>query len=328
MKPLESIGFYTLSDSRVMKASWKSPLYRCEMVITGRCNLRCPYCRGLPNGFDKDMDLKSAEKTLAIWANEGMRNVRFSGGEPMLHPNIGEFVKIAKDFGAEHVAISTNGTMSISRYMKLIKLGVNDFSISLDAGCCSVGDVMSGVPGAWKKAAKTIKELAKLTYVSVGTVFTEANAGTAMETVLFIDSLGPDDIRVIPSAQWNKAVGSLVKLPQNIMDKYPILKYRIGNMLSGRNIRGIGSEDSRRCPIALDDVAVAGSFHFPCIIYLREQGKPIGSMDESMRRARLEWFNAHDTYNDPICKGNCIDCVVDYNNKWEDLHGPSKTSEG
>lgn len=328
MKPLETIGFYTLSDERVAQASEKSPLYRCEMILTGRCNLRCPYCRGLPAGADGDIDSKSAKRTLGIWADEGMRNVRFSGGEPMLHPNIGELVKFARDAGAVRIAISTNGTLPLRQYMELVDLGANDFSISLDAGCCAVGDVMSGVSGTWGKAAGVIRELAKRTYVSVGVVFTEANAGTAMETVLFIDSLGPADIRVIPSAQWNRAVASLTRLPQDVLDRYPILKYRIGNMVAGRNIRGIASTDSGRCPISLDDVAVAGEWHFPCIIYLREHGKPIGPMDSSMRLARLEWFKSHNTHDDPICRGNCIDCVVDYNNKWEALHRPSKDAKG
>lgn len=119
-------------------------------------------------------------------------------------------------------------------------------------------------------------------------------------------------------------MGKLAELPSDILDKYPILGYRIGNMVAGRNIRGVSPKDSRRCPIVLDDVVVSKGWHFPCIIYLREQGRPIGPMDASMRQVRLEWFRTHDTHKDPICRSNCIDCVVDYNNKWEALHGSSE----
>lgn len=239
----------------------------------------------------------------------------------MLYPHIEELVKYSKFLGVEHIAISTNGTISIDRYLNLIKCGVNDFSISLDAGCCSVGDVMSsGVCGAWDKAANAILKLSKETYVSVGVVFTENNADTAIETINFIDSLGPSDIRVIPSAQWNRAIESLKNLPNTTLDKYPILKYRIENMKSNRNIRDIEKDDYNRCPIALDDVAVCNGYHFPCIIYLREQGNPIGKMSPSMRHDREEWFLNHDTYRDRICRENCIDCVVDFNNKWKSFH--------
>ena len=41
---LEDIGFYTLSDARAAGASASSPLWRCEMILTDLCNLRCRYC--------------------------------------------------------------------------------------------------------------------------------------------------------------------------------------------------------------------------------------------------------------------------------------------
>ena len=43
---LEDIGFYTLSDARVMQTSMCSPLWRCELLVTGKCNFSCLYCRG------------------------------------------------------------------------------------------------------------------------------------------------------------------------------------------------------------------------------------------------------------------------------------------
>jgi molybdenum cofactor biosynthesis enzyme MoaA len=319
---LEEIGFYTLSDERAAKTSESSPLRRCELVLTDRCNLKCPYCRGLPFGYTGDVGLAAGLNLIALWAEQGLDNIRFSGGEPMLHPHIENFVRFADSKGIQRIAVSTNGTLSIRRYERLVSLGANDFSISLDAGCCATGDAMAGgVPGAWAKAAETIRRLARITYVTVGMVFTEANAGQAMETVLFADSLGPSDIRIIPSAQYNRAVKELVSLPKEILAKYPILRYRIGHMAEGRNVRGIGEKDSRRCAIAMDDIAVAGGWHFPCIIYLREHGKPIGKADSSMRRQRHEWSLTHDTHEDPVCRGNCIDCVVDFNNKWEAVHG-------
>jgi sulfatase maturation enzyme AslB (radical SAM superfamily) len=45
MTTLESIGFYTLSDARVKQASVRSPLWRGELVLSARCNFKCPYCR-------------------------------------------------------------------------------------------------------------------------------------------------------------------------------------------------------------------------------------------------------------------------------------------
>ncbi len=61
-------------------------------------------------------------------------------------------------------------------------------------------------------------------------------------------------------------------------------------------------------------MAVAGDYHFPCIIYMREKGDPIGRVNKNMRMERLKWVETHDAFKDEICKKNCLDCLVKYNN--------------
>jgi hypothetical protein len=78
--------------------------------------------------------------------------------------------------------------------------------------------------------------------------------------------------------------------------------------------------DTSRCYLVLDDSAVAGGHHYPCIIYLREGGDPIGRVSPGMRIERAEWMKAHNPLEDPICKEMCIDVCVDYNKKVEKLN--------
>ena len=106
-----------------------------------------------------------------------------------------------------------------------------------------------------------------------------------------------------------------MEFPEEILKKCSIFKYRINNLNTGRHVRGLNEKDNNRCPLALDDMAVLNGQHFPCIIYLREQGKPIGSLDENVREQREIWVNTHDTHLDPICRANCLDVCVDFNNK-------------
>jgi hypothetical protein len=222
---------------------------------------------------------------------------------------------MCKDNNVERIAMSTNGSSTLETYMSLINAGVNDLSISLDSGCCAIGDMMAGgIKGSWIKVTNNIKELSKLTYVSVGMVFTEDNVEGCIDSILFADSLGVSDIRVIPSAQYNKALSKLISLPQEIINKYPILKYRINNIKNNMHVRGMTETDSNKCFIVLDDLACAGNYHFPCIIYLREGGKPIGAMNKDFRKDRLEWHNNHNVLKDPICRANCLDCLVKFNN--------------
>ena len=311
---LDDIGFYTLSEERASNSSVTSPLWRCELILTDRCNLRCPYCRGVRPEIREDMPISRATKTIDLWIAQGLKNIRFSGGEPTLYRGLNQLVRQCPENGVEHIAVSTNGTAKIETYLSLVDAGVNDFSISLDGGCCAVGtDMTGGIKGAWTKAVEAIKSLSKVTYVTVGMVFTETNVDQCVEAVLFVDSLGVSDIRGIPAAQYNKALTKLSDLPDTILDKYPVLKYRIGNLKNGRSVRGICDKNCSKCWLAMDDMAVAGEWHFPCIIHLREGGDPIGKVGPDMRADRLKWILSHNSQNDPICAKNCLDVCVAYN---------------
>lgn len=318
---LEKIGFYTLSDKRALGASTETPLWRCELVLTDRCNFKCPYCRGLREDLKGTMPLNEAMAVVDYWIDERLKNVRFTGGEPTLYKGLVALVNRCREGGVERIAISTNGSAPKGRYTELIQAGVNDFSISLDSGCCSTGEILTGgIKGAWEKVIETIRFLSERTYVSVGMVFTPENIERCVEDVLFADSLGVSDIRVIPSAQFNKALSKLANLPDALLAKYPILRYRIKNVRAGRHVRGIGASDCRKCWLALDDMAIAGGYHFPCIIHLREGGDPVGKVGSKMRQERSEWIQRHDSYQDPICRKNCLDVCVQYNNTADATH--------
>jgi hypothetical protein len=128
-------------------------------------------------------------------------------------------------------------------------------------------------------------------------------------------SLNVSDIRVIPSSQYNKNLIDIIDLDEKIYSKYPILRYRINNLRAGISVRGISNEDTTKGPLVIDDSIVAGNKHYPCVIYMREQGDAIGSVNDNMREDRIEWFKTHNSHDDPICRRNCLDVCIEYNNK-------------
>jgi cyclic pyranopterin phosphate synthase len=207
MKDLKEIGFYTLSDERAKNVSDKSQMQRCEMILTEYCNFTCPYCRGLDDsiyGFRKIKQLSLGEimDNIDMWCEyKPLKNIRFSGGEPTLHPFIKEAVTYAKQAGIERIAISTNGSNKMELYKDLIYRGCNDFSISLDACCADDGDKMAGgVKGSWDIVVKNIEDISKLTYVTVGVVLTPDNIDKTLDTIRFAHELGVSDIRIISAS--------------------------------------------------------------------------------------------------------------------------------
>lgn len=311
---LEDIGFYTLSDARAANASATSPMWRCEMILTDKCNFHCPYCRKMREECRGTTPTGTAIAQLSLWADDGLKNVRFSGGEPTLHSGIVEIVAAAKEFRAERIALSTNGSAPRALYDELVRAGVNDISISLDS-CCAAGFKQMAGRDEFASVIANMRYLAERVYVTVGMVFTDDNAAELVDLVQFADELGVADIRIISAAQYDKVLEQAKRIPPAILRRHPILNYRVGNILRGRRLRGLSWADSGKCSLLQDDSCVAGDYHFPCIIYFREGGEPIGRVGLGMRRQRVRWMETKNTHEEPICWQNCLDVCVDYNNK-------------
>lgn len=314
---LEDIGFYTLSDKRARDVSWESDMQRCELILTDRCNFKCLYCRGIVKELRGDLSLEQAKEVIDIWASGNLHNVRFSGGEPTVWPHLLELVKHTRSFSCfDHIALSTNGSAHLAKYKELLNAGVNDFSISLDACCSKTADAIAGVNSRFDHICMVIRELSKLTYVTVGVVLDGQNKDDLKNIIEYANTLGVNDIRIIPSAQSNHF------LKIDIEAHLPILKYRIKHLHDGRHVRGIQETDCNKCHLVKDDMVILHGMHFPCVIYMREQGNPIGSVYnktlKQIREERKVWFKNTNTMNDPICKKNCLDVCIDHNNKVEE----------
>lgn len=317
---LQDIGFYTLCDDRAQNASATSPMWRCEMILTDACNFRCPYCRPLRDDCRGQMPLHRAEFVLDQWISQGLKHVRFSGGEPTLYPYLTQLVSHCSQNNVQRIAISTNGSANRQTYENLINAGANDFSVSLDACCPSFGNKMAGRLNVFDNVVNNIRWLASNTYTTAGVVLTHDNYQEMNSVIRFADSLGVSDVRIISAAQENFLLEGVLRIEQELLNKHPILKYRANNIRNGRGVRGLKESDANTCHLMLDDSVVAGDQHFPCIIYLREGGEPVGKIGPNMRQERLNWIQTHNTHNDPICKNNCLDVCIDYCNKFSSLH--------
>lgn len=310
---IADIGFYSLTDERVRTTCATSPMQRCEVLITGICNFKCPYCRGPRDDAKGHLPMEKAIEIIDLWADDGLVNIRFSGGEPTTHPGLIDMVKHARERGIRRIAISTNGSAHPDKYRKLVEAGVNDFSISLDACCASDGDKMAGRDGVFGRIVENIEMLSKLTYVTVGIVITEDNVGEVANIVRFAHELGVADIRVISAAQYNALLAGVLSIDPKIVEAHPILKYRVENIKAGRNVRGITKTDAHTCHMLQDDSVIVGDYHYPCVIHMRERGEPVGRVGPNMRAERVEWMKKHDPHTDPVCKKNCLDVCLDFN---------------
>jgi radical SAM protein with 4Fe4S-binding SPASM domain len=105
-----------------------------DIESTSVCNLKCSFCynRERINGGFISFDL--VKKIIDEGVCHGLRGVKFNfRGEPLLHPQIHEFVKYAKDKGLIDVYFNSHGLL-LDKIIaeKLIAAGLDRISISFE----------------------------------------------------------------------------------------------------------------------------------------------------------------------------------------------------
>lgn len=123
-----------------------------------RCNLHCVHCYSHSRDIDYTGELSHEQGVALIddLAAFGVPVLLFSGGEPLLRPDILELIAHARGRGIRAV-VSTNGTV-IDRAMatRLRKADLSYVGVSLD-GLRGTNDRFRGVPGAFDKALAGIR---------------------------------------------------------------------------------------------------------------------------------------------------------------------------
>ncbi len=126
--------------------------------ITRACNLKCVHCYN-DSGHGGTCGDATKDQAMAIiddLAQFGVPSVLFSGGEPLMRPDLFEIIRYAGDKGLRTV-ISTNGTLITHKTAKKIKdCGVSYVGVSLD-GIGQVNDKFRGVDGAFDRAVEGIR---------------------------------------------------------------------------------------------------------------------------------------------------------------------------
>lgn len=140
--------------------------------ITRKCNLRCLHCYSHSENCDYTDELTTQQgfELLDDLANFGSPVVLFSGGEPLIRPDLPQLIQHARSLGLRAV-ISTNGTLiSPERAAQFAELGLSYVGVSLD-GLPATNDQFRGLTGAFDRALAGIRNC-KAAGVKVGLRFT------------------------------------------------------------------------------------------------------------------------------------------------------------
>ncbi|MCK5511102.1 glycosyltransferase [Candidatus Parcubacteria bacterium] len=148
------------------------------IAVTYLCNSRCTMCN-----IWQDKNPQSLSKNDFYNLSPNLKYINLSGGEPFLHLELPEIVRIINKVSPKaKIIISSNGlaTDLIIKTMKEIKkidsrVGIR---ISID-GMKKTHDSMRGVNGIYEYAIKTVYRLKKINIKNLGLSFTIMNENAA-----------------------------------------------------------------------------------------------------------------------------------------------------
>lgn len=106
-----------------------------RLSVTGRCNLRCSYCR--PHGGGGGEDILSDDALVFIAKTSvrlGIEKIRVTGGEPLMRKGIENLLfRFAAIAGLKKLVLTTNGLRLKESAEALRGVGVESLNISLDS---------------------------------------------------------------------------------------------------------------------------------------------------------------------------------------------------
>jgi pyrroloquinoline quinone biosynthesis protein E len=159
--------------------------------VTYRCPLHCPYCSN-PVRYPTGDELTTAEwrRVIEEAAGLGVLQAGFSGGEPLLRPDLADLISHARTAGLYTNLITSGIGLDAKGAHELRDAGLDSVQISFQADHAELADSIAGTRAHGKKiaAARAAREASLA--LSANVVLHRGNIERLREIVAFVESLG------------------------------------------------------------------------------------------------------------------------------------------
>ncbi len=188
------------------------PLGVLRLSLTARCNLACPYC--LPDGHEPPGLLTLGQRLRVIKATValGVRSLRLTGGEPLLHRQLEELIRAVQPLrarGLGEIALTSNGVLlSAERARALRGAGLDRITISLDGTTGAAVARMAGL-GDGAAGERTLAQVLAAIEHARTAGFDPAQGGLKLNAVI---QRGANDDQLLPLAALARERGLELRL--------------------------------------------------------------------------------------------------------------------
>ncbi|MDD4650663.1 MAG: radical SAM protein [Methanothrix sp.] len=183
------------------------PLRAFYLYMTTGCNLRCRHCWVVPRFVKGEpdpgeiIDPQHLERAVMEAKPLGLCSAKITGGEPLLHPQFREIVKMLSDQGLG-LNVETNGTLmtrDLARWLKECSR-VGFISVSLDGPDAAAHDGFRGVSGAFDAALSGLDALVEAGYRNVQVIMSvyRGNVSQIDDVVALAKAHGAGSVKFTP----------------------------------------------------------------------------------------------------------------------------------
>jgi pyrroloquinoline quinone biosynthesis protein E len=182
--------------------------------LTYRCPLHCPYCSNPTVFSPAEGELTTAEweQVLGEAGEMGVLHVHFSGGEPLLRPDLPALVRVAREAGLYTNLLTSGIGLTPARGELLRKAGLDSVQISFQADEAGTADAITGVPSHARKleAARLVSGLGLPLTLNV--VLHRGNIDRIAALVMLAEELGAERLELANTQYYGWALANRASL--------------------------------------------------------------------------------------------------------------------
>ncbi len=160
-RPYDNSAVQELEDEhqKILEKEQAAHEKRQWVRLTSYCNNRCTFCLDSAAHNGTYVPRLLVRSQIIEGRRKGATRLILSGGEPTIHPNFIEFIKLGRQLGYRKIQTVTNGRLFMYREFleKCLNAGLTEITFSIHGHDAKVHDALVGVPGAFDEEVQGLK---------------------------------------------------------------------------------------------------------------------------------------------------------------------------
>ncbi len=150
---------------------------RLFLELTGRCNERCLHCYASSSPeVETALDRATIHSVIEDAAELQVEGIQFTGGDPLLSPELLGAVQYARRLGIADLEVYTNGLALRDKLLAALAGEGVRFALSIYSHDAATHDAITGTPGSWARTIRAVRSAVDLgCRVRVGVVVRNEN---------------------------------------------------------------------------------------------------------------------------------------------------------